>query len=200
MLNRELFREYEKSFLKQNAVVNLISKNDEKYLFEKHIFDSLSISDIIKRKISETSKTLTMLDIGTGGGFPALPAAVAFPEIQVFALDSIAKKIRAIDNIKSDLGLKNLNTICARVETIDEQFDIVTCRAVAPLKVILEYAVPHMMSDGIFVAYKSVKVDEEIEDAKQTLKKLKCEISEILEYKLPLKENYTRNLVIVKKI
>ncbi len=198
MLNREDFAEYEKSFLKQNSVLNLISKNDEKYLWEKHIFDSLAIEKI-KHLLISSINHFTLLDIGTGGGFPAVPVAIAHPEIEVYALDSIRKKINAIENIKADLKLKNLHTICDRAENIKEKFDIVTCRAVAPLKVILEYAIPHLKQDGNFIAYKSLKVNDEIEDAKEVLKKYKCRIVDVIEYDLPLKENYTRNLVLIQK-
>lgn len=200
MTDREIFADYEKSFLKQNSMLNLVSKNDEKFLWEKHIFDSLAISKVFDGGFKALKSGITLLDIGTGGGFPAVPAAIAYPEIEVYALDSIRKKINAIENIKSDLGLKNLHTICDRVENIKETFDIVTCRAVAPLKVIIQYAIPHLKKDGIFAAYKSVKVKDEIENAKDVIKKYKCNVVDVIEYDLPLNENYTRNLVVIKRV
>lgn len=209
MHNRELFKDYETSFLRQNSMLNLISKNDEKYLWEKHICDSLAIENVLKKvesgKLKVESRvdfnlpTFHLLDIGTGGGFPSVPIAIAYPNIEVFALDSIRKKINAIENIKSDLGLKNLHTICDRAENIKETFDIVTSRAVAPLKIILNYGIPRLKPNGIFVAYKSLKVNEEIQDAKAVMKKLNCQIVDIIEYNLPLDENFTRNLVVIKK-
>ena len=88
MENKELYSEYMKAFLAENSKVNLISKNDEKFLWEKHVCDSLAISEFFdKYKMPNT-----MLDIGTGGGFPALPIAIKYPKIKVTAVDSIAKK------------------------------------------------------------------------------------------------------------
>lgn len=201
MKNRTNFKEYENSFLRQNSLLNLISKNDEKYLWEKHIFDSLSIEKVFSSDRFDSLNKKNLLDIGTGGGFPSIPIALNYPEIEVYALDSIRKKINAIENIKSDLNIKNLHTICDRAENLKGkyEFDIVVSRAVAPLKVILDYAAPLMKNDGIFVAYKSVKTEDEIKDAKFILKKFNCKIDEIIKYDLPLKENYTRNLIIVSK-
>lgn len=199
MINKEDFKDYTASFLKQNSVLNLISKNDEKYLWEKHIFDSLAIEKVFSKYLKETPKG-TLLDIGTGGGFPAVPIAMSYPKLEVFALDSIRKKINAIENIKSDLGLKNLHTICDRAENLKGkfEFDIITSRAVAPLKVILGYAAPLIKKGGIFIAYKSIKVNDEIEDAKQLLKKTGCKITDVIKYDLPLEENYTRNLAVIQ--
>ena len=196
MKDRNFFADYIKTFLAQNSKVNLISKNDEKVLWEKHIFDSLSIENFFE-KYGQNFKT--MLDIGTGGGFPAVPVALAYPELDVYALDSIRKKINAIENIKSELDIKNLHTICDRAENIKEKFDIITSRAVAQLKVIARYAAPLLKKDGYFIAYKSRKSDEEINDAAEIVKNLHLKITDIIEYDLPLDENFTRNLIILKK-
>ena len=196
MKDRKFFKNYITVFLEQNSKLNLISKNDEKFLWEKHIFDSLSIDKFFE-KYGRNYKT--MLDIGTGGGFPAVPAAIAYPEIDVYALDSIRKKINAIENIKSELKLKNLYTICDRAENLKEKFDIITSRAVAPLKVITGYAAPLLNDEGYFIAYKSRRSDEEIKEAEPVLKKLSVKIADVIEYNLPLEENFTRNLIILKK-
>ena len=194
MKNRDFFEDYAKSFLKQNAVLNLISKNDEKLLFEKHIYDSMAIEKVFEKY--PVKENFRLLDIGTGGGFPSVIIALLYPEIEVFALDSIKKKVNAIENIKSDLDIKNLHTICDRAENINDKFDIITSRAVAPMKVILGYAMPLLKKNGIFVAYKSLKVKEELYEAKQVLKKFNCEIKDIIEYNLPTEESHTRNLVV----
>lgn len=194
-LNKKNYEKYMETFIVRNSTVNLISKNDEKFLWEKHIFDSLSIEKVFEKY--GTPKTL--LDIGTGGGFPAVPIALTYPEIEVHALDSIRKKINAIESIKSELGIKNLHTICERAEKITDKYDMVTSRAVAPLKVITEYAMPRLKKNGIFVAYKSIKAEEEINEAEEALKKHRAQVSEIIEYELPLSENHTRNLIIITR-
>lgn len=197
MKNKEFFTDYIKAFLNQNSKLNLISKNDEKFLWEKHIFDSLSIEKFFEKYKPSGSK---LLDIGTGGGFPSVPTALAYPDIEVFALDSIRKKINAIENIKAVLNIQNLHTICDRAENIKDKFDIVTSRAVAPLKIIIGYAMPLLNKNGYFIAYKSIRTEEEIKDAKNILKKYNAEVTDIIKYDLPLEENHTRNLIIIKKI
>ena len=172
----------------------MISKNDEKFLWEKHIFDSLAISKVFEK----FPKGKTLLDIGTGGGFPSVPAAIVYPEIEVFALDSIRKKINAIENMKAALNLQNLHTICERAENLDRKFDIITSRAGAPLKIISSYAAPLLEKSGYFIAFKSRRADEEIHEAQPVLKKFKLEIADIIEYELPLTENYIRNLIVIK--
>lgn len=197
MQDKEFFENYIKAFLAENAKVNLISKNDEKYLWEKHIFDSLAIEKFFEKYNFEAKE---LLDFGTGGGFPSVPIALAYPKISVTAVDSIRKKINAIVSIKNTLDIKNLTPICERIENIDKKFDVVTSRAVANLGKIVEYAIPHLKNDGYFVAYKSVKVQEEINEAKPFLKKYNAKIVDIIQYNLPLIENHTRNLVIIKRI
>ena len=192
--NKSDFEDYIKVFLEQNSKLNLISKNDEKFLWEKHIFDSLAISKVFEK----FPKGKTLLDIGTGGGFPSVPAAIVYPEIEVFALDSIRKKINAIENMKAALNLQNLHTICERAENLDRKFDIITSRAVAPLKIISSYAAPLLEKSGYFIAFTSRRADEEIHEAQPVLKKFKLEIADIIEYELPLTENYIRNLIVIK--
>lgn len=198
----KVFEKYKTCFLSKNAYTNLISKNDEKFLFEKHIFDSLAINKFFEA--SKRKKSGRLLDIGTGGGFPSVPVAIAYDELNVFAVDSIRKKIDIIESIKSELELANLVTICDRVEKIMsngevEPFDYITTRAVAPMDVILKYALPNLKSDGCFVAYKSKKAQEELDAAKRTLKNFNAKVCDIIEYQLPLEEVYERCLIVVKK-
>lgn len=197
MENKTKYQEYMKIFLEENSKVNLISKNDEKYLWEKHVFDSLAIENFFEK--FDTSKIKTILDIGTGGGFPSIPIAITYPHLKVTALDSIAKKIRAIQTIKDKLNIENLEPICTRVENLDAKFDMITSRAVSSLKNICEYALPKLKKGGYFVAYKSRKTPQEIEEANSILKKYNSKIVDIIEYSLPLEENHERNLIVILK-
>ena len=200
MNNKEFFNDYMKAFLKQNSKLNLISKNDEKLLWEKHVFDSLAIEKFFdKYKFSLDEKEITLLDFGTGGGFPAVPISLTYPNIKVTAMDSIRKKINAISAIKEELNIRNLTPLCGRVETLEKKFDIITSRAVANLGKIVEYAIPRLKNDGYFIAYKSVKASEEIETAQPSLKKYKAKVLDVIQYDLPLEENHTRNLVVITK-
>ena len=187
------FTKYMELFLEQNSKLNLISKNDEKVLFEKHVYDSLAIK--LTNKLKDG---ISILDIGCGGGFPCVPIAIEYPNVNVIGIDSIRKKINAINSIKESLNLDNLTTICDRVEKLNGQkFDIVTGRAVASLDKIAEYALPLLKKDGFFIAYKSKKVIEELQDAKNVLSKYKAKVLDIIEYTLPLDEPYERNLVVI---
>lgn len=197
MENKTKYEEYMKIFLEENSKVNLISKNDEKYLWEKHVFDSLAIENFFEK--FDTSKIKTILDIGTGGGFPSIPIAITYPHLKVTALDSIAKKIRAVQTIKDKLNIENLEPICTRVENLDAKFDMITSRAVSSLKNICEYALPKLKKGGYFVAYKSRKTPQEIEEANSILKKYNSKIVNIIEYSLPLEENHERNLIVILK-
>ena len=197
MENKTKYKEYMKIFLEENSKVNLISKNDEKYLCEKHVFDSLAIENFFEK--FDTSKIKTILDIGTGGGFPSIPIAITCPHLKVTALDSIAKKIRAVQTIKDKLNIENLEPICTRVENLDAKFDMITSRAVSSLKNICEYALPKLKKGGYFVAYKSRKTPQEIEEANSILKKYNSKIVDIIEYSLPLEENHERNLIVILK-
>lgn len=197
-MDKQIFAEYIKIFLEQNNKLNLISKNDEKFLWEKHIFDSLSLSKFFE-KYSIIPENKTLLDFGTGGGFPSVPLAIKYPKLQVTALDSIRKKINAVTEIKNALEITNLTPICERVENIQIKFDFVTSRAVAAMEKLIPYAIPRLKNNGYFITYKSVKVQEELEKADNILKKYKAKVIDIITYDLPLSENHTRNLVVIQK-
>lgn len=191
------FTEYKIAFLEENAKLNLISKNDEKFLFEKHIFDSLAVKLFFSKYKIESAD---LLDIGCGGGFPSVPIAIEFPNINVVGIDSIRKKINSINTIKEKLGLKNLSTICDRVENIkDKKFDVITSRAVADLAKITDYALPLLKKNGYFVAYKSKKALEELDGAKSILKKYNAKVVDIINYTLPLEDVYERNLIVISR-
>ena len=192
------YNKYKNVFLEENAKHNLISKNDEKFLYEKHFYDSLGIKLFFEKYNISKSK---ILDIGCGGGFPCVPIAMEYPEMDVIGIDSIRKKINSVEEIKSKLELKNLELICDRVENLKEKkFDIIISRAVADLSKISEYALPLLKKEGYFIAYKSKKALEELDGAKAILKKMKAEVIEIINYNLPLEEIYERNLVCIKKL
>ena len=195
------FSDYKKLFKFYNAHTNLISKNDENVFFEKHIYDSLCLSLFFsKYKIPEDIK---LLDVGTGGGFPAIPLSIVYPQMQIYPVDSVAKKIGFIELVQKELRLENLHPLCKRVEDLDNayknSFDVVTSRAVAALNTLLEYTVPFAKTEGYFAAYKSKNAAEELALAEKAMTELKCEYLESINYNLPLEQDYTRELLIFKK-
>lgn len=191
------FSEYIKAFLEENAKLNLISKKDEDFLFEKHIYDSLSIKLFLEKY---GYKPRNILDIGTGGGFPLLPIALEYPDIDMYGIDSIRKKITAISNIVNNLNIKNVTLINDRVENIkDKKFDVIVSRAVSKTDVMIKYAYPLLNEGGFVILYKSKTASDEISEAKDLIRKLHLKIKPIIKYELPLPEKYERNLVILEK-
>ncbi len=191
------FTDYIKYFLEENTKLNLISKKEEQFLFEKHIYDSLGIK-LFFEEYGFIPKAL--LDIGTGGGFPSVPIAIEYPEISVTGIDSIQKKINAVQNIKNSLNIQNLNLIRGRVEELkDSSFDVITSRAVAKIETLIKYAYPLLKKDGYIVLYKSKTAEDEITESINLIRKLHLKIKPIIEYTLPLEETYNRCLVILQK-
>lgn len=191
------FTDYKKYFLEENSKLNLISKKEEQYLFEKHIYDSLGIK-LFFEKYNFVPKTL--LDIGTGGGFPSVPIAIEYPEISVTGIDSIQKKINAVQSIKNSLNIQNLNLIRGRVEELkNSSFDVITSRAVAKIETLIKYSYPLLKKDGYIILYKSKTAEDEITEAINLIRKLHLKIKPMIEYTLPLEETYNRCLVILQK-
>ena len=121
-----------------------------------------------------------------------------YPQMKIAAIDSIGKKIRAVETIKNKLELTNLNLVCARVETLNLKFECVTSRAVASLDKICDYALPRLQKDGYFVAFKSKKIQEEVEAAQKVLQKYNAKIIDTIEYELPTEEKLERYLIVIK--
>lgn len=191
------FDKYKKLFLEENSKHNLISKNDEKFLYEKHIYDSLSVKLFFEKYKIQPCK---ILDIGCGGGFPCVPIAMEYSDFKIVGIDSIGKKINAVKEISEKLDLKNLELICDRVENIiNKEFDIILSRAVGDLGKVLTYAFPLLKRGGYFIAYKSRKAEEEINNAKKIMNSLDAEIIDVIKYTLPTEEVYERNLICIRK-
>lgn len=186
---KEKLNQWRELFLNYNSHTNLISKNDENYLFEKHVFDSLSINlwDEFKNK-------KTILDIGTGGGFPSVILAICFDK-KIIANDSRIKKINFIKEAKEKLNLDNLDILYGRIEDIKPlDTDLIVSRAVGRIIDIYELSKKHIKKDTKFLIYKSKTIDEEIEEFKKKYPKTEFQI---IKYELPLNEFFERNLVIM---
>ena len=123
------FTQLEPLYKDWNAQINVISRKDIDELYVKHVLHSLAIAKVIAFK----PKT-KILDVGTGGGFPGVPLAILFPEVEFVLVDSIGKKIKVVNEVVSRLGLENVKAYHKRAEEIDGQFDFVVTRAVARLK------------------------------------------------------------------
>ncbi len=130
----EKFSRLEELYTLWNNQINVISRKDTENFYERHVLHSLGIAKIIQFKNDSE-----ILDIGTGGGFPGIPLAILFPECQFTLVDSIGKKIKVVNEIAKDLGLKNVIGIHERAEKINQKFDFIVSRAVTAMPVFLTW-------------------------------------------------------------
>lgn len=126
---KEQFGELGELYKYWNAQINVISRQDIEHLYERHILHSLGIAKVIQFK-----STTSVLDVGTGGGFPGIPLAIMFPEAHFHLVDSIGKKIKVVNEVASALKLKNVLAEQKRAEKLDQQYEFVVCRAVTRLQ------------------------------------------------------------------
>ena len=169
----ESFIRYYEMLIEKNKVMNLTAITDFDEVFNKHFLDSLAIN-----KVYDISKVQSLIDIGSGAGFPGLPIKIAFPHIRVVLLDSLNKRIDFLKTVIDELGLTNIECVhgraedFARDELFREKFDLSLSRAVANLRVLLEYDVPFVKVGGDFVSYKAADVQAEIEESKNAMNEM----------------------------
>ena len=169
--------------LERNEHINLTAVRDRDEAIVKHVLDSLAISDLPEYKSAKT-----IIDVGTGAGFPGALLAIVSPEKDFTLLDSTLKRLRVIDEFADTLGISNLKTVHARAEEINRKpeysgaFDLCVSRAVADLDTLSKWCLPFVRKGGNFIAYKGENYAEELERAGKTLRKLGSKIDHIEAY------------------
>ncbi len=168
----ELFKKHYKLLLEWNKKINLISRKEENIL-EKHFLDSiLFLPEFEKLDVTNHIST-TVLDIGSGGGFPGIPLAIMKPEWNFTLCESTTKKAKFLISLVKELELKNTRIINDRVENIASKFNLVTARAVAKLDILIKYALPLLKPKGFLLAYKAKEIDCEIKVVKDIYGQIK---------------------------
>jgi len=191
---KERFAQLAELYAHWNAQINVISRKDMEHFYERHVLHSLAVA----KHFSFIPRT-QLLDIGTGGGFPAIPLAIMFPEVKITACDSIAKKIKVVNEVADALQLKNLNTHAGRVEQLNKKFDFIVSRAVAPLSELYGWS-KHLLKlewkndhPNGWICLKGGDLDEEIKTMAQLAPHLKTET-------YLLKEIFTEEFFETKKL
>ena len=186
---------YYNLLVEENKKYNLTAITEESQVYLKHFYDSICIVKIVDLNDQY------LLDIGTGAGFPGLVLKIVFPNLKIDLLDSTSKKCMFLQKVIDTLELKNINVINSRAEEYTkenrEKYDIVTSRAVAPLKHLLEYSIPTLKVNGTFISLKS-NISEEIKNISNYHKKMFLNQEEMIEYELPY-EKRLRTLYKINK-
>lgn len=180
------FIKFYEMLVEWNKVMNLTGITEYDEVVMKHFVDSLSIV-----KVNGFDNVTSIIDVGTGAGFPGIPLKIVFPEIKITLLDSLNKRIKFLNAVIDELELENVETIHGRAEDFSkkedyrEQYDLCVSRAVANLATLSEYCLPYVKEDGYFLPYKSGDIKEEAANSKKAVKILGGNIEDIISFEIP---------------
>jgi 16S rRNA (guanine527-N7)-methyltransferase len=184
------FEQFYTLFTEYNAHMNLSAIRDREGIIEKHFLDSLYGVSIIDEVLAHTKTSpIRLLDIGSGGGFPGIPLKIVIPELDITLLDSVGKKVKAMNHFVEQLGLKGIEAIQDRAESLAKhpdhkgKYDIVVSRATAYITDILFWSAPFLTKNGRIILYKMPGEDER-RDIGQACQKYRLKLTGELEYEL----------------
>lgn len=193
------FLTYYEFLAEKNQVMNLTAITEYEEVVQKHFVDSLSIV-----KVCDMANVHTMIDVGTGAGFPGVPVKIAFPHIRVVLLDSLNKRVQFLNELTAKLGCREITAVHGRAEDFGKnpayrgQFDLCVSRAVAKLSSLAEYCVPFLNENSRFISYKSTDIDIEIKKAKKAIYLLGGKVEQVESFSLP-GSDLGRSLVVIRK-
>ena len=182
-----------KLLISWNEKINLTRITEEKDVYLKHFYDSLTIT-----KEVDLSKVNTLCDVGTGAGFPGIVLKIMYPNLKVTLIDSLLKRVNYLNEIIKDLELTDITAIHTRGEDYKDKFDVVTSRAVANIEKLVTFTMHLVEKDGVFIAMKG-NIDNELTDSVEKVISKKYKIVKINKFKLPI-EDSDRSLVVIKNM
>lgn len=192
------FEMYYNKLIEVNEYMNLTAITEKNEVYLKHFLDSLSILKAINKNDS-----YSILDVGSGAGFPSIPLAIVDPKANVVIIDALNKRINFLNELVKELGLNNVNAYHKRAEEYAkekrESFDFVTARAVARLNILAELCLPLVKIGGFFIAMKGQIADEELKEAKKAIEILGGKVKKIIDFDLP-DDAGKREIIIIEKV
>lgn len=195
---KKQFITYYEMLVEKNKVMNLTAITEFHEVLEKHFLDSISLT-----QVWNLNQNLSVLDLGTGAGFPGIPLKIVFPELQIILADSLNKRISFLKEVIDSLGLKAIEAVHCRAEEFAhkkeyrESFDLCVSRAVANLSTLSEYCLPFVKVGGSFISYKSGECDEEVASSKKAVFILGGEIKDVHKFSLG---DSGRSFITIEKI
>lgn len=184
-LQLQQFQDFYELLIEKNKVMNLTSITEEDEVIDKHFIDSLTCNRVI-----DMNQVKSVIDIGTGAGFPGIPLKIVYPDIDFVLLDSLNKRVRFLNEAIELLHLKKIQAVHGRAEDLARKpefrgkFDLCVSRAVANLNTLSEYCIPFVRVNGFFISYKAQKGLEEIHESDHCMKELGSKIMRVDEFKL----------------
>ncbi len=197
---KEQFSIYYELLCEWNKVMNLTTIIEFDEVVEKHFLDSLALAAYL-----DIHPDWKLIDVGTGAGFPGIPLKIMFPKLNVLLADSLNKRVRFLEEVIGRLRLSDICAVHGRAEDLAhkteyrEQFDLCVSRAVAHLSSLSEYCLPFIKRGGVFAAYKSADIAEEVEQSQKAIQILGGKLDRVEQFQLPDTE-YQRSFVLMNKI
>lgn len=198
----EQFYRYYELLIEWNKVMNLTAITEMEEVVKKHFLDSLSF---VKAVQNAGDLHASVIDVGTGAGFPGIPLKIAFPGLQVTLLDSLNKRVKFLNEVIAQLGLEEIRTVHGRAEDFGrdaeyrEKYDYSVSRAVANIATLSEYCLPYVKVGGSFISYKSGKIEEELETGKKAIRILGGEVADVVKFQLS-GTDADRSFVVIRKV
>lgn len=196
-IQAEQFYDYYELLVERNKVMNLTAITDFKEVVKKHFADSLTLL-----RIHNMDEVRNMIDVGTGAGFPGIPLKIVCPDVKLTLLDSLGKRVKFLEDVAEKLDLRGVECVHSRTEDLAgnsyyrEQYDLVTARAVAAMNVLSEYCLPYVKIGGVFAAYKSGTIEEELAAAERAISVLGGKVRATEKFQL---DDMGRSIVLIEK-